>query len=127
MAENKEVIEEMKKKIFFSCFSGNQAIFVNSVEELTEEQRNDKTKAFFDGMTSIDNAEDVEDDISQVFSITKDREQVNLQGYYSENGAFDEDSEDQFLGAVKNLIDKEDYDSESFDEDLYEDDEEEEH
>ena len=125
MAENKEVIEEMKKKIFFSCFSGNQAIFVNSVEELTEEQRNDKTKAFFDGMTLID--KDVEDDISQVFSITKDREQVNLQDYYSENGAFDEDSEDQFLGAVKNLMDKEDYDSESFDEDLYEDDEEEEH
>ena len=78
-------------------------------------------------MTLIDNAEDVEDDISQVFSITKDREQVNLQDYYSENGAFDEDSEDQFLGAVKNLMDKEDYDSESFDEDLYEDDEEEEH
>ena len=91
MAENKEVFEEMKKKIFFSCFSGNQAIFVNSVEELTEEQRNDKTKAFFDGMTLIDNAEEVEDDISQVFSITKDREQVNLQDYYSENGAFDED------------------------------------
>lgn len=127
MAENKEVFEEMKKKIFFSCFSGNQAIFVNSVEELTEEQRNDKTKAFFDGMTLIDNAEDVEDDISQVFSITKDREQVNLQDYYSENGAFDEDSEDQFLEAVKNLMDKEDYDSESFDEDLDEDDEEEEH
>ena len=127
MAENKEVFEEMKKKIFFSCFSGNQAIFVNSVEELTEEQRNDKTKAFFDGMTLIDNAEEVEDDISQVFSITKDREQVNLQDYYSENGAFDEDLEDQFLEAVKNLMDKEDYDSESFDEDLDEDDEEEEH
>ena len=33
-----EVIEEMKKKVFFSRFSNAEVVFVDSIEELTPEQ-----------------------------------------------------------------------------------------
>lgn len=59
-------------------------------------------------MTLIDCEQDVEDDISQVYSITEDKERVNLQDYYEKNGAFDEDS-GQFLRAIKNLMNREDF------------------
>jgi len=110
MAENNVFVDEMKKKIFFSCFTNHEAVFVNDLDELTKEQLNDKSKVYFDGMTLLDNIEDVEDDVSQVYSITKDHQQVNLQNYYEENGAFNGDSE-QFLKAIKNLMDKADYES----------------
>ena len=53
-----EVIEEMKKKVFFSRFSNAEVVFVDSIEELTEEQLSDKTKAYFDGMSLLDNKAD---------------------------------------------------------------------
>ena len=108
MPKNNEIMNEMKKKIFFSCLSVNEAVFVDSIEELSEEQLADKSKAYFDGMTLIDCEQDVEDDISQVYSITEDKEHVNLQNYYEKNGAFDEDS-GQFLRAIKNLMNREDF------------------
>lgn len=101
-----EIIEEMKKKVFFSRFSDAEVIFVNSIEELTEEQLADKTKAYFDGMSLLDNKADVQDDISSVVSITNHGRYVNLQDYYSRHGAYEENS-DKFLEAIKKLKDKE--------------------
>ena len=101
-----EVIEEMKKKVFFSRFSNAEVVFVDSIEELTEEQLADKTKAYFDGNFLLDNKADVQDDISSVVSITNHGRYVNLQDYYSRHGAYEENS-DKFLEAIKKLKDKE--------------------
>ena len=101
-----EVIEEMKKKVFFSRFSNAEVVFVDSIEELTEEQLADKTKAYFDGNFLLDNKTDVQDDISSVVSITNRGRYVNLQDYYSKHGAYEENS-DKFLEAIKKLKDKE--------------------
>lgn len=101
-----EVIEEMKKKVFFSRFSNAEVVFVDSIEELTEEQLADKTKAYFDGNFLLDNKADVQDDISSVVSITNRGRYVNLQDYYSKHGAYEENS-DKFLEAIKKLKDKE--------------------
>lgn len=59
-------------------------------------------------MTLIDCEQDVKNDISQVYSITEDKEHVNLQDYYEENDAFDEDS-GQFLRTIKKLMNREDF------------------
>ena len=64
MSKNNEIMTEMKKKIFFSCLSGNEAVFVDSIEELSEEQLGDKSKAYFDGTTLIDYEQDEESDAS---------------------------------------------------------------
>lgn len=101
-----EVIEEMKKKVFFSRFSNAEVVFVDSIEELTEEQLADKTKAYFDGNFLLDNKADVQDDISSVVSITNHGRYVNLQDYYSRHGAYEENS-NKFLEAIKQLKDKE--------------------
>ena len=103
-----EIIEEMKKKVFFSRFSNAEVVFVDSIEELTEEQLADKTKAYFDGNFLLDNKADVhvQDDISSVVSITNRGRYVNLQDYYSKHGAYEENS-DKFLEAIKKLKDKE--------------------
>ena len=101
-----EIIEEMKKKVFFSRFSNAEVVFVDSIEELTEEQLADKTKAYFDGNFLLDNKADVQDDISSVVSITNRGRYVNLQDYYSKHGAYEENSY-KFLEAIKKLKDKE--------------------
>ena len=74
-----EIIEEMKKKVFFSRFSNAEVVFVDT---------------------------DVQDDISSVVSITNRGRYVNLQDYYSKHGAYEENS-DKFLEAIKKLKDKE--------------------
>ena len=96
----------MKKKVFISRFSNAEVVFVDSIEELTPEQLNDKTKAYFDGMSLLDNKADIQDNISSVVSITNHGRYVNLQDYYSRHGAYEENS-NKFLEAIKQLKDKE--------------------
>ena len=103
---NNEIMEEMKKKVFYSRFSGTECIFVDSIDNLSEQQLNDKTACYFDGMNLIDNVKGFQDDISQVYSITNRGRYVNLQDYYSRHGAYEEKS-DKFLEAIKKLKDKE--------------------
>lgn len=103
---NNEIIEEMKKKVFYSRFSGTECIFVDSIDNLSEQQLNDKTACYFDGMNLIDNVKGFQDDISQVYSITNQGRYVNLQDYYSRHGAY-EGKSDKFLEAIKKLKDKE--------------------
>ena len=103
---NNEIIEEMKKKVFYSRFSGTECIFVDSIDNLSEQQLNDKTACYFDGMNLIDNVKGFQDDISQVYSITNRGRYVNLQDYYSRHGAYEKKS-DKFLEAIKKLKNKE--------------------
>ena len=51
-----------------------------------------------------DGIEGIEDDIQQMNSFTKDGERVNLEDYYTENGAFDDDGLDRFVAALERLM-----------------------
>lgn len=80
------IFDVIKDKVFFSCFSNEMAIVVDEIPEERE-----GGKVYFDGMTLIDDVEDVEDDIQQVYSYTEYGKKVNLEDYYQENGVFNED------------------------------------
>ena len=96
--------ETIKDRVFFSNFNGNMAEVVNELpEQITD------GKVLFDGMVLYDGIEGVEDDIQQMHSYTKDGFKVNLEDYYTENGAFEDDGEDRFLVALGNLMTWEEY------------------
>lgn len=104
--EDNKFLKELSKKKFFSRFSNAEVIFVDKIPE----DRGDMTKAYFDGMFLLDNVADVEDDIQQVNSITKDGDYVNLEDFYADEGAFDKNGGERFYKAICNLMDKEEYD-----------------
>lgn len=58
----------------------------------------------FDGIMLYDGIEGIEDDIQQMNSFTKDGERVNLEDYYTANGAFDDDGIDRFVAALERLM-----------------------
>ena len=98
------VYETIKDRVFFSNFSGEMA---DVVKELPEQIADGKV--LFDGIMLLDGIEGVEDDIQQMHSYTKDGFKVNLEDYYTENGAFEDDGEDSFLAALANLMTREEY------------------
>lgn len=96
--------ETIKDRVFFSNFNGKMAEVVNELpEQITD------GKVLFDGMVLYDGIEGVEDDIQQMHSYTKDGFKVNLEDYYTENGAFEDDGGDRFLAALGNLMTREEY------------------
>lgn len=95
----KKIHEIIQDKVFFSNISGNP---VEVVEKLPEEIV--PGKVLFDGMMLFDGIEGIEDDIQQMNSFTKDGERVNLEDYYTDNGAFDDDGEERFLAALERLM-----------------------
>ena len=95
----KKIYGIIQDKIFFSNISGNP---VEVVEKLPEEIV--PGKVLFDGMMLFDGIEGIEDDIQQMNSFTKDGERVNLEDYYTDNGAFDDDGEERFLAALERLM-----------------------
>ena len=96
--------DAIEGKVFFSNFSGKMAEVVNELPEQIADG-----KVLFDGMMLLDGIEGVEDDIQQVHSYTKDGFVVNLEDYYTENGAFEDNGEDRFLTAIGNLMTREEY------------------
>ena len=98
------ICETIKDRVFFSNFNGEMAEVVNELPEQIADG-----KVLFDGMTLYDGIEGVEDDIQQMHSYTKDGYVVNLEDYFTENGAFEDDGEDRFLAALGNLMTREEY------------------
>ena len=89
----------IKDKIFLSHFSGMPATVVEKLsEEIVEGE------VLFDGMMLYDGIEGIEDDIQQMNSVTKNGERVNLEDYYTDNGAFDDDGMDRFITALERLM-----------------------
>ena len=72
------------------------------VEELPEDIV--PGEVLFDGMMLFDGIEGVEDDIQQMNSFTKEGERVNLEDYYTDNGAFDDGGWDRFIDALDRLM-----------------------
>lgn len=96
---SKRIHEIIEDKIFFSNISGNS---VEVVEKLPEEIV--PGKVLFDGLMLFDGIEGIEDDIQQMNSFTKDGERVNLEDYYTDNGAFEDDGKERFLAALERLM-----------------------
>ena len=96
---SKRIHEIIEDKIFFSNISGNP---VEVVEKLPEEIV--PGKVLFDGLNLFDGIEGIEDDIQQMHSFTKDGVVVNLEDYYTDNGAFEDDGKERFLAALERLM-----------------------
>lgn len=96
---SKRIHEIIQDKIFFSNISGNP---VGVVEKLPEEIV--PGKVLFDGLNLFDGVEGIEDDIQQMHSLLKDGTIVNLEDYYTDNGAFDDDGWDRFIAALERLM-----------------------
>ena len=95
----KAIYEIIKDKVFFSNISEEMA---EVVEELPAEIV--PGEVLFDGMMLFDGIEGIEDDIQQMHSYTKDGDIVNLEDYYTDNGAFEDDGWDRFRAALDRLM-----------------------
>ena len=96
---NRRIHDVIKDKIFLSNISGMPATVVEKLpEEIVEGE------VLFDGMMLYDGIEGIEDDIQQMNSVTKNGERVNLEDYYTDNGAFDDDGMDRFIAALERLM-----------------------
>ena len=95
----KAVYEIIKDKVFFSNISKEIA---DVVEKLPAEIV--PGKVLFDGLNLFDGIEGIEDDIQQMTSYTKDGCIVNLEDYYTDSGAFDDDGWDRFMVALGRLM-----------------------
>jgi len=96
---SKRIHEIIEDKIFFSNISNSP---VEVVEKLPEEIV--PGKVLFDGLNLFDGIEGIEDDIQQMTSYTKDGCIVNLEDYYTDSGAFEDDGKERFLAALKCLM-----------------------
>lgn len=101
-----KIYNAIKDKVLISNISHH---LVDVVRKLPEEIEDGKV--LFDGLMLFDGIDGIEDDIQQMTSYTKDRKIVNLEDYYTENGAFEDDGKERFIAALKNLMTLKDYKS----------------
>lgn len=100
----KNIYEHIWDKVLISRISNYPVDFV---EELPEGIV--AGKVLFDGIMLFDGIEGIEDDIQQMYSFLKDGTIVNLEDYYTDNGAFDDDGWDRFIGALDSLMTLEEF------------------
>ena len=89
----------IRDKIFISLISSEPAEVVDKLPKDIV-----PGKVLFDGMMLYDGIKGIEDDIQQMNSVTKDGKYVNLEDYYTDNGAFDDDGWDRFIAALNRLM-----------------------
>ena len=93
------IYDVIKDKAFISNISG---VLVQVVKKVPEQIVDGEV--FFDGIWLYDGIEGIEDDIQQMTTFTKDRVMVNVQDYYTENGAFENDGWERFIAALERLM-----------------------
>jgi len=98
------IFDHIADKMFRSNISGEVVDVVRQLPEQIEEG-----KVLFDGLLLYDGIEGIEDDIQQMTAVTKDCIEINLEDYYTANGAFNEDGEKRFIEALDNLMTREEY------------------
>ena len=96
---NQLIYSFIKDKIFLSNGSSCMATVVRKLPKEVI-----PGLALFDGLELYDGIEGVEDDIQQMHSFTKDGVVVNLEDYYTDNGAFDDGGMLRFLSALERLM-----------------------
>ena len=95
----KAVYGIIKDKVFFSNISEEIA---EVVEKLPAEIK--PGEVLFDGLMLFDGIEGIQDDIQQMHSFLKDGTIVNLEDYYTDNEAFDDDGWGRFMAALDRLM-----------------------
>lgn len=98
-SQNEEIYKLMNSKDIRSRISEKEVMFVKC---LVDEHYLIKDGVFCDGVNLIDNVEDVEDDISQMYCNFKDGGGCNMEDFYSMYGAYERGS--AFIDNIKNLI-----------------------
>ena len=93
------IYNAIKDKVFISNISGQM---VDVVEKLPDHIVDEEV--LFDGFILFDGIEGVEDGVRHITSFTKDRVMVNVEDYYTENGAFEDDGMERFIAALENLM-----------------------
>ena len=96
---NQLIYSFIKDKIFLSNGSSCMATVVRKLPKEVV-----PGLVLFDGLELYDGIEGVEDDIQQMHSFTKDGAVVNLEDYYTENGAFDDGGMLRFLASLERLM-----------------------
>ena len=93
------IYDVIKDKVFISNISGQM---VDVVEKLPDHIVDEEV--LFDGFILYDGIEGVEDGVRHVTSFTKDRMMVNVEDYYTDNGAFEDDGMERFIPALEDLM-----------------------
>ena len=96
-SESDKYIELLNKKKVFSRFSDFPVIFVDDIDEMEEEKG-----VFSDGLNLLDNIEEAEDDIQQMYFVLKDGSFYNCQDFYSDFGAYEEG--DKFIKNIEKYV-----------------------
>lgn len=96
-SERDKFIELLNKKRVFSRFSDFPVTFVDDIDELEEEKG-----VFSDGLNLLDNIEEAEDDIQQMYFVLKDGSFYNCQDFYSDFGAYEEG--DKFIKNIEKYV-----------------------
>lgn len=101
----KKIYNIIKDKAFISNFH------LSAIAEVVEELPTEIVpgKVLFDGIMMYDGFEGAEDDIQQMHAFTKKGKIVNLEDYYTDNGAFDDDGWDRFIKALDDLMTVKEY------------------
>ena len=102
MKEN--IFDILQDKAIFSRISGKMVEVVKQLPENIVEG-----KVLFDGIMLYDGIEGIEDDIQQMFAITKDCVLVNLEDYYAENHAYEANGLPSFIEALGKLMTRDEY------------------
>lgn len=104
----------MKDKYFFTNLSDSEVVYVEECASDAYDSRDPSHTAkvaYFDGMSIVDNVGGWQDDIQQVFAITKEGFIVCLEDYYSQYGAYDKDKKQLFRDAIANLMTHDEYEA----------------
>jgi hypothetical protein len=98
-----KLIAKLNAKIMKSCFSDSMVYFIDGdINEISENENEIKNIGYYavsDGVNMIDFKENVMDDISKIYGVTKHNDMpYNLSDFYSVNGFYNENtSETKFL------------------------------
>ena len=96
---NGRIYDLIRDKIFLSNISGMPVTVVRKLPEQIK-----PGKVLFDGIMLFDGIEGIEDDIQQMTSFTKDKVMVNVEDYYTENGAFEDEGMERVIAALEQLM-----------------------
>ncbi len=107
-----KLIAKLNTKIMKSCFSDSMVYFIDGdIYEISENENEIKSMGYYavsDGVNMIDFKENVMDDISKIYGVTKHIDMpYNLADFYSENGFYDENtSKAKFLISLDEFKDR---------------------
>ena len=97
MSRNK-FLDKLNSKILKSRFTDSMVYFVDNIDQIDpSELQNMGYFVISDGLNMIDFKDDTEDDISNIYGITKTGGYYNLADFLSDKGFYDKKSKKEIL------------------------------